>query len=363
MTVSAEQRDNGLVRISVHDNGPGIPEEFRSRIFGKFLQADSSVRRDKGGTGLGLHITREIVRHMGGQIGFDTIVGEGTTFWIDFPYWFPQLNDAAGTLAEGVDLALRAADINRQKILVCEDDALIAVALQMQLEEAGFTADIATSIAAARKKLGEETYTAITLDLGFPGESGADFIHELKANPSTAGLSIVVVSAKPEEGRKQLNGDAIGIVDWLSKPFDEHRLISALHRAAYRQQPTGRPRVLHIEDDSDLSDMLATALGDNADLINVTTLTAANEHLSQETYALIVLDPGLPDGNGLTLLGKLNDYTSVPIPVLILSANEAPGNVQAQVAGAMVKSRMSETKVVEAILSLINNGKMIDYAS
>ncbi len=74
----------GHVRICVRDHGPGIPEDFRDRIFGRFSQADSSSTRRAGGTGLGLHISREIVERMGGRIGFDTIVGAGTTFWVEF---------------------------------------------------------------------------------------------------------------------------------------------------------------------------------------------------------------------------------------------------------------------------------------
>ncbi len=75
----------GAARISVLDHGPGIPDEFRSRIFGKFSQADSSEARRAGGTGLGLHIARQMVERMGGCIGFDTLAGHGTTFWIEFP--------------------------------------------------------------------------------------------------------------------------------------------------------------------------------------------------------------------------------------------------------------------------------------
>lgn len=73
------------VRICVIDRGPGIPEDFRERIFGKFCQADSSSTRSAGGTGLGLHISRQIVERMGGRIGFDTVLGSGTTFWVEFP--------------------------------------------------------------------------------------------------------------------------------------------------------------------------------------------------------------------------------------------------------------------------------------
>jgi signal transduction histidine kinase len=89
--IAAEQRSGGL-RILVSDHGPGIPEEFRSKIFGKFSQADASDRRQKGGTGLGLSIVRAIMEKHGGQVGFDSLVGCGTTFHVSFP--LPQEVDA-----------------------------------------------------------------------------------------------------------------------------------------------------------------------------------------------------------------------------------------------------------------------------
>lgn len=74
-----------LVRISVADQGPGIPEEFHDRIFQKFSQADGSDTRQKPGTGLGLAITRELVERMAGNIGFESVPGEGATFFVELP--------------------------------------------------------------------------------------------------------------------------------------------------------------------------------------------------------------------------------------------------------------------------------------
>ena len=77
--------DGENIRISVRDEGPGVPAAFRTRIFGRFAQADSSSTRAKGGSGLGLHITKEIVERMGGAIGYESTEGRGATFWITFP--------------------------------------------------------------------------------------------------------------------------------------------------------------------------------------------------------------------------------------------------------------------------------------
>jgi PAS domain S-box-containing protein len=84
--VEVTMEENGPnVRVGVHDRGPGIPESFRGRIFGRFAQADSTTARQKSGTGLGLAISKRLVEMMQGRIGFDPREGGGTTFWFELP--------------------------------------------------------------------------------------------------------------------------------------------------------------------------------------------------------------------------------------------------------------------------------------
>lgn len=84
------ERQGGSVRVFVRDHGSGIPEEFRERIFGRFAQASNGSPKEKAGSGLGLHITRQIVERMNGTIGFVSQAGLGTTFWIEVPCVSPR---------------------------------------------------------------------------------------------------------------------------------------------------------------------------------------------------------------------------------------------------------------------------------
>ena len=82
--ITTEENADGL-RVGVHDRGPGIPEAFKTRMFGRFNQADSTTSRQKGGTGLGLAICKRLVEMMNGRIGFEDRPGGGTTFWFELP--------------------------------------------------------------------------------------------------------------------------------------------------------------------------------------------------------------------------------------------------------------------------------------
>ena len=108
------------VRIAVSDLGPGIPEAFRGRIFEKFAQADSSDTRQRGGTGLGLSICKAIIERHGGEIGFESAPGVGTTFYVELARW----RDAGGLPTAGV-----ATGGPMQVLIGCESHmALIAAA-------------------------------------------------------------------------------------------------------------------------------------------------------------------------------------------------------------------------------------------
>lgn len=210
------------VRVEVRDHGPGIPEEFRNRIFQKFSQADSSDTRQKGGTGLGLHISRAIIERMGGSIDFVTQAGVGTTFFFELPEWkeLPALIPSTAALAG-----------DRPRILICEDDHDVARLIGMVLDNAGFDSDLVFSAGQARAQLAQASYAAMTVDLKLPDQDGLELIRSLRQQERTRDLPIVVVSALSGEVQMRFNNQSLTVSDWLEKPIDENQLILGLRRA------------------------------------------------------------------------------------------------------------------------------------
>ncbi|MBI4789941.1 MAG: PAS domain S-box protein [Chloroflexi bacterium] len=334
----APHADN--IRIAVRDHGPGIPDEFRSRIFQKFAQADSSDTRQKGGTGLGLSISKAIVEKHGGQIGFATAKGVGTTLYFDLPEWRTAPPPAAPVTA-------------RARILVCEDDADIATLLRMMLEQGGFVIDTARTAAQAKELLAANNYDGMTLDLQLPDQDGISLTRELREQERTRNLPIVVVSVTAENGKAELNGDAFRMVDWIEKPIDQRRLIAAVSEAVTRYNDH-KPRFLHVEDDPDVLEVVSTILDQVAEVERVPNLRAAQQRLAEQNFDLIILDLNLPDGSGLELLPMLRDHAATP--VVIFSAEEVGRDIAQQVAAALVKSRTSNEKLLETIKAFVKNG-------
>jgi len=331
------------IRVSVRDFGPGIPREFQSRIFQKFAQADSSAMREKGGTGLGLSIAKAIVEKHGGTIGFETIMGVGTTFYFEIPEWQEPVSPSS------------AANGAKPRILICEDHADVARLLSVMLEQSDFATDVAHTAAQAKALLAQHSYAALTLDLKLPDQDGVSLIRELRAAEATRTLPIVVVAADVEQGREELNGDALCVVDWLQKPIDRAQLVRTVTQATQRST-NAKPHILHVEDDADVLQVVQAILQETAIVSSARDLAHAREMLAAETYDLVLLDPTLPDGSGIDLLPLLRRKRG-RIPVVLFSARDSEPQLQSQVNAALVKSRTSNQELIETITKLIFDSK------
>ena len=143
-----------------------------------------------------------------------------------------------------------------------------------------------------------------------------------------------MVSAACEEGRLALDG--VPALDWLSKPIDPQRLLASLAQAL--QNLPQSPRVLHVEDDHDLRMVVAEQGRELAEFVPADSLAEARRLLAEQPFDLVLLDLGLPDGNGLELLDELQNQLP-GLPVAVLSASEMDGHELAGVSAALAKSR------------------------
>ncbi|CAN7501239.1 PAS domain S-box protein [Polaromonas sp. LjRoot131] len=324
------------IRVEVRDHGPGIPEEFRKRIFQKFSQADSSDTRQKGGTGLGLNISRAIIERLGGSIGFETHTGEGTTFYFELPEWVEPP-------------PTRPVEItgDRPRVLVCEDDPDISRLIGMMLDKGGFDADPAYSAEAALAMLEQQHYAAITVDLKLPGQDGIALIRSLRSRLLTRDVPVVVVSAWAGEGKVQFNDQALTVSDWLEKPIDENLLVLGV-RHAIAGAAENKPVILHVEDDPDIQRIAATIAQDFATFVFAATLQEARTRLHSQPFDLVLLDINLKEGSGWDLLTDIEALESPP-PVVVFSAIEATRAQAARATAVLVKAKTSNQELLETL--------------
>ena len=203
-----------MVRVTVGDRGPGIPEAFRGRIFGRFAQADSADSRIKGGTGLGLAISKRLIEMMQGRVGFEDREGGGTTFYFDLP----------------VMHAAPSAEDKTVRVLLTEHDSVSADYLAMVLEKAGYRVDVAHDATATRELLGRWKYAAWLLTRRLA--DGVDALSLIAEMKNQARVIMLAGLTSDEAGVPEAQRH--GIADWLSKSDSRARILEVVGQATGR---------------------------------------------------------------------------------------------------------------------------------
>jgi PAS domain S-box-containing protein len=344
-TVEVHVSRAGLgVRVEVRDRGPGIPEEFRKRIFQKFSQADSSDTRQAAGTGLGLNISRAIIERLGGTMGFESEAGAGTVFFFELPLSTARHEPPAPASAG-----------SRPRILVCEDDRDIARLIGMMLDKGGFDVDRAYTAAMALTFLETTRYAAMTVDLQLPDQDGIALIHTLRRQAHTQDLPIVVVSASASEGQIRCNNLPLNISDWLDKPINENHMVRTLRRAIGLMSQ-GKPRILHIEDDFDTQRITAAIAQDFAVFEFAVSPGEARERLKEQRFDLVLLDLTLRGGSGWDVLADI-DALEPPPPVVVFSATALKPAETARFAAVLLKAQTSNTELLQTLQRVLAEAK------
>ena len=229
VTVTAEplERIVPVIRCEVRDTGVGIRPEVQERLFQPFAQGQSSASHGFGGTGLGLVICRNIVELMGGEIGFHSTHGMGTTFWFRVPL-VPARGSAAGTTTPAADAEARRMARNDRRILVVDDrSANRSVALAL-LQKLGYSGEAVESGEEALTVLAERPFAAVLLDVEMPGLDGLETCRRLRRQEAGRGRTPVIGLTAHTSTEERKKCFAAGMDAFLPKPFRTGELAAVL---------------------------------------------------------------------------------------------------------------------------------------
>ena len=232
---SKTSNGNSHSTIIVKDSGTGIPKEAQSRLFQAFTQADQSISRKYGGTGLGLTICKKLTDLMGGTIGFESSEGEGTTFWVELP-----LEISACSVGAEVDKGMHSTDApanaipfqdSTARILVAEDNPTNQLVIGRTLKKLGISrVDFAADGQEALQMVQDKQYDLVLMDCQMPEMDGYQASRQIRSLPGVAAtIPIVALTANAlhEEEAKCL---AVGMNGFLTKPLDRPKLVACLQK-------------------------------------------------------------------------------------------------------------------------------------
>jgi CheY-like chemotaxis protein len=214
------------LRFEVRDTGIGIPPEALQRLFASFTQVDASTTRRFGGTGLGLAISKKLAEGMGGSIGAESILGEGSRFWVELPL---AVSDAP---KETEPLKQNSA-VPQQRVahvLLVEDNPVNQKLAGALLGRLGHTFDLAENGREAVESAEKKAYALILMDMQMPEMDGLEATRRIRAGdgPNTNSW-IIALTANAMQSDQDACRDA-GMNDFLSKPFNREALTTVLNR-------------------------------------------------------------------------------------------------------------------------------------
>lgn len=323
-----------LLRFEVADTGIGVAASVIPRLFNAFEQADNSTTRKYGGTGLGLAISRRLALMMGGEVGVDSVPGEGSVFW--FTAW---VDTAQAPVARVPDVSV----LHGQTVLVVDDHAEARRILVLRLKDLGMVADEAADGPSALNMIVDadhagRPYQVVMLDWRMPGMDGLETAAELSVMPLRLRPRFLMVTAYDTElgaSAWQRAGfdaalakpvSASSLCDTLLGLFADRMWRPAVHGSALESLLTARhagKRILLAEDNEINREVAVELLVDVGLVVDQAEDGAAAIRLAAEHhYDLILMDVQMPVLDGLAATRAIRGQVGgLQVPILALTAN------------------------------------------
>ncbi len=320
-----------MVKISVIDSGIGIEAKNLSRVFEEFSQVDNSHSRKYQGTGLGLPIARRLAQLLGGDLSVESMVGRGSTFTLSIPPTYKSnestdiVNQSAQPVPQPVkpketpvvqmikQLEIPSIKNGETRVLCIDDEPDVIEILRNYLVPEGFTVFGANSGDDGIKLAERLQPTVITLDIMMPKKDGWQVLRELKANPMTQNIPVLIHSMVDNVPLAY----SLGAIDYLPKPADVKLVLKMVRKAASIDDKY----ILVVDDDDDFRSLLVKVLKDEG--FSVQTATNGQAALSKVDGgrpSLILLDLSMPVMDGFEVLRRLKQSEQLhTIPVIILT--------------------------------------------
>ncbi len=341
-----ENEGRVLLHFTVRDSGIGIPAEKQTQIFSAFTQADNSITRQYGGTGLGLAISKQLVELMGGDIGMESLVNEGTIFWFDL-----SLRKQENTLPQ-LCIIDEIASFTHTRILIVDDNETNRRVLANSLQQWGFRHSQAVGIMAGLQicqcwMRDNDPYQLVIVDLCVQDMHGEELAGMIKADPALAATRLIIMTSAGRRG-DAARMHASGLATCLSKPVTSHTLYNtllAVLSGPVANQPGNRmptirysvneqlrkPHRLLLVEDNLVNQKVAVALLKKRgyqDVVVAGNGAEAIARLRQQPFDLILMDCQMPVMDGLAATREIRagaaGALNRSIPIIAMTAHAMP---------------------------------------